>query len=308
MNKESSFLREFAERCHYPYNKKQTIVYGEKNGYKFVIWAYYNEKKEFCLNLRFFIKGERPIAELRKFLSMPIVCEINLNAFMCEIRYAVKNALDEAFAGLEKLLDSMINAFDQGGFYGCDALGKEGASSLYLMRGAYVWLCDDSVKYVNNRFDGEQAQLKSEKENIPAGLAGAFVSGLGAAIVMLILSVFGYVSNLAVLLLVYGLVNGYLRKGVKLSYLSGTLIVIMSALMSYAAIRASTALRLALKTGISFGFALRYGKTLMQAAGALDTYYGNFLMVCGVSVIATAAFIIYQFKKLKEQFELVKIA
>lgn len=297
-------LRAAAAKLHADYRQRECITFGTYWGYPFLIKggsfsdSRANIRILLCVNERLF--AFRPL--------LPKGWQMNDTEHMHEIIMPVKGSTKAAAKTLIDFLDKFLIALESNHVQPCDAYGGTGEIGFYRMKGSYVFLTPENAQRVELALGLESAKAEEVPENVPMGLLGALGFGVLASLLILVIARFGAVTSLSSALFGVAIVYGYKWKGKHISKVSSLICMILGTLLGYLTFRLDLALDLhkALPE-LDIPTAFLHGRELMELADAMDTYYGNFVLLFGIGVLSVIISLVVQHKEKHEQFAFQQI-
>lgn len=196
-----------------------------------------------------------------------------------------KNSPKRINGVMEPILNYLaLNAYGSG----CGCCGESAKQlGLWQINGESVYLCDDCAGEVERGLAENQAEVKSQKSNLIAGLVGAFLGSLIGVVLWVIIGKLGYISGIAGLVMGICTMKGYELLGKHLDKKGVIFCIIMMVVMVFIANKLTWSLSAYSELKDyewTFGEVFRNLGYILSESGLM----GSFLTDLGIGYLLTA--------------------
>ncbi|WP_207941795.1 hypothetical protein DOK78_002687 [Enterococcus sp. DIV2402] len=211
-------LEKIATQLELSLDKPTSTIYGVMNGYKFCLIPF-NETYRFTLKFSLKQENELPDANLLKEIVAESKSIVECQVQGHQVFYVLKTGMT-ANKSAEKLQEvlPLITQFLASNYFQncCQNCGAEG-EDVYNVAGTPVICCETCFKEYSEAVNANEQAKNQKKENIVAGLVGAFLGSVLGVIAIIVLGQLGYVAALSGIVLAICSLKGYELLGGKLS-------------------------------------------------------------------------------------------
>ncbi len=302
-----SLLKNIWMENGYNYDDQLDVMYGEKNGYKFVVQAVQNQ-----FTLMFSVKEQGAVdSGMAKTIrqASPAIANAGFKNYKltCMIKpgFTKKKKAQRIVEAIEQVSALLAQYhFVQC----CEATGEENEVGLYMVGNQLSFLTPASFSQRSQELDQSEQILLQTKENVLLGIVGAFLGSLIGVAAIVIIGQLGYVSIFSGIVMGICVIKGYellaRRLSMKGVILSGIIILIMP----YIANQLDWAFTAATVYQVSVFDTFPYINDLL-AEGIIDStvYATNLVLVYLTTVIAAIVVMVNSFKAQQNQFTIRKL-
>lgn len=211
-------LQNLADQLGLGFASDISVIYGHYQGYTLFIQS--TGQKQY--DLSFSVKaGTEPVAPeaVRSIVERSDVLT-GSQVSRYRVTFNVKSGMTKSKTqeNILQAVPAVTAAFqEQGWTNACEQSGESGQIDVYQLGGNLLILSPESFENLSAGLNLEESTYQDRKENIPAGILGAFLGSLVGGLVTLIIAQMNYVSMVSGLAMGYATIKGYELLGKKIS-------------------------------------------------------------------------------------------
>lgn len=296
----------------YNYDRVNSVLYGEVNGFKFVahesvrnnVIIYFSAKKnEEAVDLAY---------EEKQLKSVDSVSNVKINNYKLNI--TAKNGmtmkktrenLSEAIIGVTEYLknNNYVQCSEISGI--TDDIEEINA---YKIGNQINFLTSDEYAHKTQIIDMNMQNEYAKKENILLGTIGAFIGSLIGVLAIVLIGQLGYIAYISGIIMGVCAIKGYQILGRRISIKGGIITVIVIILMTYLANQLNWAIPIANYYQVSIFEVLRELPKLVKE-GLIDNshYYRELFLVYAFTIVSAIFMIISVIRDENSKFEAIKL-
>lgn len=296
----------------YNYDKKNSILYGQKNGFKFVA----NEINRSTIIIYFSVKKNSEIVdfsnEQKQIKSIDSV--INVRFSNHKVAITPKNGMTKT-----KIQDNLLNAindvaeyFKRNNYIQCSEISgvtdNVGEINAYIIDNQIVFLTRDEFIQKSQLVDMNAQKVYAKKENILLGTIGALIGSVIGVLAIVLVAQLGYVAFISGIIMGVCALKGYKLLGNRVSVKGGIISVIVIIAMTYLANQLNWAIPISSYYNLSFFEVLREVPNLVKE-GIIDNsiYYKQLALLYLFTIVSAVLTIISEIRYEKTKFNIEKL-
>lgn len=305
-----SLLKDLWMQEGYTFDSQFDILYGEKNGYKFVVQDYGQKRYSLMFSVKKEQQGVIDILDTKMIQgASKAVGNVSFKnhkvTAIIKAGFTKKKTKENILLAIEQLSSFFAqNSFVQA----CELTGDTEEVDLYIMGNQLSFLSPTSFRTLSQEIDSSEQMMLQTKENILGGTVGALLGSLLGVAAIVIIGQMGYVSSLGGIIMGVGTLKGYELLAKKLSKKGVIISIIVILLMTYFANQLDWAFAVSSVYEVSVFEVFPHINDLV-AENYIDSsiYIENLLKLFGFTIIISVVMIYNVMKEKKNQFVVSKL-
>lgn len=296
----------------YNYDKKNFVLYGEKNGFKFVA----NEINRSTVFVYFSVKKNSDSIDLsyeqKQIKSIDSVFSVKLNNYKLIITPKSGMTMNKMRENLLDTINDVTEYLNRNNYIQCSELSgitdDVEEINAYLIGNQISFLTADEFAQKSQIVDMNEQNEYSKKENVFLGTIGALIGALIGVLAIVLIGQLGYIAYISGIIMGVCAIKGYQLLGHRLSIKGGIITIIVIILMTYLANQLNWAIPISSYYNVSIFEVLRQLPALVKE-GAIDNaqYYKELFLVFAFTIVSAVIMIISAIRDDKNKYNLVKL-
>ncbi len=284
-------LREFAQQNQLQFDDEKGMAYGNYNGYSVGIMKDANKNYSVFLSIT---NNRAPLSvdEFKQFAKSEkeifTAYTINGKSGVFTIRGGMSESktLQKLQVALNKITSYLGSLGYRNVCYGCS---QQVQTSMYYVNAALVDFCDNCFDKVNQSISREEQNFKNKSENVPFGIAGAFLGSLLGVAAIVILGQLGYIAAISGFIMALFTLKGYEKFAGKLSKVGVIASVIILFVMTIFGNRLDWAISISRELGNSLFEIFVAMPDIIKTFDLQSNYYLNLGLLLFIALIGCYA-------------------
>lgn len=296
----------------YNYDKANSVLYGEKNGFKFVAHEVIRNTVQIYFSAK---KNNEAIdfqSEEKEIKSVDGVAGVRLTNYKLTITSKKGMTMNKIRDNLSDAITGVTEYLKRNNYVQCSEISgtTEDVEEInaYMIGNQINFLTSEEFAQRTQFVDMNMQNTNAKKENVLLGAIGAFIGSLIGGLAIVLIGQLGYIAYISGIIMGVCAIKGYQLLGRKVSIKGGIITVIVIILMTYLANQLNWAIPIASYYQVSIFEVLRELPNLVKE-GYIDNsqYYRELILVFAFTLVSAIIMIISAIRDEESKFEVVKL-
>ena len=296
----------------YNYDRVNSVLYGEVNGFKFV--AHESVRNKVIIYFSAKKNGEAVdlAYEEKQLKTVDSVSNVKINNYKLNITAKNGMTMNKARENLSEAIIGVTEYLKNNNYVQCSEISGITDDieeiNAYKIGNQINFLTSDEYAHKTQIIDMNMQNEYAKKENILLGTIGAFIGSLIGVLAIVLIGQLGYIAYISGIIMGVCAIKGYQILGRRISIKGGIITVIVIILMTYLANQLNWAIPIANYYQVSIFEVLRELPKLVKD-GSIDNshYYRELFLVYAFTIVSAIFMIISAIRDENSKFEVIKL-